>query len=67
MRDSCPHFTVSDSRHPQPGGPGPRIYILQEQGTPVIPPKYWVPFTLPSTTSGATVEVLDPTPTRATG
>jgi hypothetical protein len=23
---------------PQPGGPGPRIYIPQEQGGPVIPP-----------------------------
>jgi hypothetical protein len=26
-------------RLPQPGGPGPRIYIPQEQGSPVIPPK----------------------------
>jgi hypothetical protein len=26
------YFTVSDSRLPQPGGPGPRIDILQEQG-----------------------------------
>jgi hypothetical protein len=25
-------------RLPQPGGPGPRIYIPQEQGGPVIPP-----------------------------
>jgi hypothetical protein len=32
------HFTVSDSRLPQPGGPGPHIYIPQEQGGPVIPP-----------------------------
>jgi hypothetical protein len=30
--------TVSDSRLSQPGGPGPRIYISQEQGGPVIPP-----------------------------
>jgi hypothetical protein len=35
---SWPHFTVSDSRLPQPKGPGVRIYILQEQGDPVIPP-----------------------------
>jgi hypothetical protein len=28
-RDSRPHFTVSDSRLPQPGGPDPRIYIPQ--------------------------------------
>jgi hypothetical protein len=37
-RDSWPHFTVSDSKLFQPGGPGPRIYIRQEQGGPVIPP-----------------------------
>jgi hypothetical protein len=36
-RDSRPHFTVSDSRLSQPGWPGPRIYIPQEQGGPVIP------------------------------
>jgi hypothetical protein len=38
LRDSWPHFTVSDWRLPQPGGPGPRIYIPQEQGGPVIGP-----------------------------
>jgi hypothetical protein len=27
QRDSRPHITVSDSSHPQSGGPGPRIYI----------------------------------------
>jgi hypothetical protein len=32
------YFTVSDSRLPQPWGPGPHIYITQEQGGPVIPP-----------------------------
>jgi hypothetical protein len=37
-RDSRPYFTVSDSRLPQSGGPGPRIYIPQEQDGPVIPP-----------------------------
>jgi hypothetical protein len=37
-RDSWPHFTVSDSRLPQPGEPGPCIYIPQEQGGPVITP-----------------------------
>jgi hypothetical protein len=36
-RDSWPYFTLSDSRLPQPGGPGPRIYICQEQGGPVYP------------------------------
>jgi hypothetical protein len=34
-RVSWPHFTVSDSRLPQPEGPG--IYISQEQGGLVIP------------------------------
>jgi hypothetical protein len=37
-RVSWPHFTVSGSRLPQPGGPGSRIYIPQERGGPVIPP-----------------------------
>jgi hypothetical protein len=31
-------FTVSNSRLPERGGPGPRIYISQEQGDPVPPP-----------------------------
>jgi hypothetical protein len=38
QRDSWPNFTVSNSRLPQPGGPGPRIYIPQEQDGPVVPP-----------------------------
>jgi hypothetical protein len=42
--DSWPHFTVSHSRLPQPGGPGPRIYIPQEQGGQVIPPGTGFPF-----------------------
>jgi hypothetical protein len=36
-RDSWPYFTVSDSRLPQPGGPGLHIYIPQEQRGPDIP------------------------------
>jgi hypothetical protein len=43
-RDSWPYFTLSDSRLPQPGGPGPRIYIPQEEGGPVIPPGIGFPF-----------------------
>jgi hypothetical protein len=39
-----PDFTVSDSKLLQPGGPGPRNYILQEQGCPVIPPGTGFPF-----------------------
>jgi hypothetical protein len=44
QRELLPHFTVSDSRLPQPGGPGPRIYIPQEQGGPIIPPGIGFPF-----------------------
>jgi hypothetical protein len=36
-RDSWSYFTVSGSGLPQPGGPGPRIYIPQNHGGPVIP------------------------------
>jgi hypothetical protein len=43
-RDSWPPFTVSDSRLPQLGGPGPRIYIPQEKGGPVIHPGTGFPF-----------------------
>jgi hypothetical protein len=43
-RDSRPYFTVSDSRLPQLGGPGPRMFIDQEQGGPVIPPGTGLPF-----------------------
>jgi hypothetical protein len=43
-QDSCPYFTVSDLRLPQPGAPGLRIYIPQEQGGPVIPPGTEFPF-----------------------
>jgi hypothetical protein len=32
------HVLLSHLRFPQPGGPGSRIYIPQEQGGPVIPP-----------------------------
>jgi hypothetical protein len=32
------HTLLSHLRLPQPGGPGFRIYIPQEQGGPVIPP-----------------------------
>jgi hypothetical protein len=32
------HTLLSHLRFPQPGGPGSRIYIPQEQGGPVIPP-----------------------------
>jgi hypothetical protein len=38
------HILLSHLRLPQPGGPGPRIYIPQEQGVPVIPPSTGIPF-----------------------
>jgi hypothetical protein len=37
-RNSRPYLTLSDWRLIQPGGPGPRIYIPQEHGSPVISP-----------------------------
>jgi hypothetical protein len=43
LRYSWPYCNVSDSRLPQPGGPGPRIYIPQEQGGTVIPPSTGFP------------------------
>jgi hypothetical protein len=43
------HFTVSDLRLPQLGGPGPCIYIPQEQGGPVIPTGTGLLSTLPNT------------------
>jgi hypothetical protein len=43
-RGSGPNFTVSDSRLPQPGRPGPRIYIPQEEGGPVTTPGTGFPF-----------------------
>jgi hypothetical protein len=38
------HSLLSHLRLPQPGGPGPRIYIPQQQGGPVIPPGTGFPF-----------------------
>jgi hypothetical protein len=41
---SLPYFSVSNSRFLQPGGPGPRIFIPQEQGGLVIPSGTGFPF-----------------------
>jgi hypothetical protein len=38
LRDSWPHFTVSDSRLPHPGGPGLRIYIPKNMVGRLYPP-----------------------------
>jgi hypothetical protein len=56
-RDSWSYVTLWYSRRPQPGGPGPRIYIPQEQGGPVISPDTGFPF---HTARRATVEVFEP-------
>jgi hypothetical protein len=45
-RNSLSQFIVPHSRLPKPGGPIPRIYILQEQCSPVIPPGTGFPFRL---------------------
>jgi hypothetical protein len=37
QRDSWPYFTVSDSRLPQHGGPGPRIFIPRNWVTQLYP------------------------------
>jgi hypothetical protein len=62
-RDSLPYFPVSISRLRHPGGPGPRIYIPQEQGGPVYTSGNWVPSSPPPTTRRTTVEVFDPAST----
>jgi hypothetical protein len=43
-RGSGQYFILSDSRLPQPGGPGLSIYINQEQNGPVISPDIGFPF-----------------------
>jgi hypothetical protein len=44
-RGTQDHILLSQFlRLPQPGGPGPCIYIPQEQGGPVIPPGTGFPF-----------------------
>jgi hypothetical protein len=43
-RGTHDHILLSQIRDPQPEGPGPRIYIPQEQGGPVILPDTWFHF-----------------------
>jgi hypothetical protein len=52
------HILSSHLRLTEPGGPGPRIYIRQEQGGPVMPPGTGFPFSSPRTTRKATAEVF---------
>jgi hypothetical protein len=42
----------------KPGGPGPCIYVHQGQGGPVISPWHRAPFSSPSTSRRATMEVF---------
>jgi hypothetical protein len=43
-RDSWPYLTVTHSRFPQPGGPGPHVYIPPRTGWPGYTPRQCVPF-----------------------
>jgi hypothetical protein len=52
------HILLSDLRIPQPGGLCSRMYIPQEQSSPVIPPRHWVPLSSPLTTRSAMVELF---------
>jgi hypothetical protein len=65
-QDSQPHYTVTDSRLPQPGGPDLCIYMLQEQGSLAISPGTGLPFRH-LLWLGAILVVFDPasTPWRA--
>jgi hypothetical protein len=63
--DSWPYFTVSDSRLPQCGGSGPRMYIPQGTGWPSYTLRHRVPFSSPPTTRRAKVEVVVPASTQA--
>jgi hypothetical protein len=67
-RDSWPYFTVSDSRLPQPGGPGSLPYLYPSSGTglPSYIPRHWVPFSLPPTTHRSMVDVFEHASTLAT-
>jgi hypothetical protein len=65
-RDSWPRFTVSDSRLPQPGGPGPPICIPQEHGSPVILPDTGFPFHRLLRLAGLRWRYSTPSPHRST-
>jgi hypothetical protein len=56
------HILLSHLRLPQLGGPGPRIYIPQEQCGPVIPPAIGFPFRRPLRLSGLRWRYSNPPP-----
>jgi hypothetical protein len=53
---------LSVSRFPQSEGPGPLVYIHQQQDGPVIPTDIRVLLLSPPTTRSATVEYSSPFP-----
>jgi hypothetical protein len=60
------HILLSHLRLPQPGGPSPRIYILQEQGVTVIPPGTGFPFCHLLRLAGQRWRYSNPPPHRVT-
>jgi hypothetical protein len=62
--DSWSYFTAWDSKLTQPGGPGSRIYISQEQGDPVILPGTGFPFLRLLRLTGLRWRYLNPPPHR---
>jgi hypothetical protein len=56
LRDSWPYCTFSDSRLLQPGGTGPRIYILQKNERLIYAPRHWAPFSSSPTTRRITMK-----------
>jgi hypothetical protein len=52
------HILLSQLRLPQPGGPGPRIYIPPGTWWPSYTPGHWVPFSCPLTTRRAAGKVI---------
>jgi hypothetical protein len=57
--NSWPDFTLSDLRLPQPGGPGPCIYIPQEKNWPSYTPRHGAPFSPPPATHRSMVKVFE--------
>jgi hypothetical protein len=57
-RDSWPYFTLSDSRLPQPRGPGPQ-FITPRNMMAQLYPQSRVPFSPPPTTRRAMVVVFE--------
>jgi hypothetical protein len=66
-RESWPSFIVSDLRLHQPGGPGPRIHIYQEQGCPITLPGTGFHFHRLLRHAGLRCRYSDPPPYGLTG